>query len=323
MIGSKTILFLIILLIWANHGFSQVVTPSMDPTQSIVMPSAAGWREKPAVGVGYHEGSGVRKLESEQIYQFEISGIDTNLAFKAGNVFTEVYGSQTTTSVKLDRYYDGQINLQSSDGRLSIALAGNDIVTIGLGVRSTESKNHIDATDDSEIIRAVRTIGSISVKPLDMFLFGLGFERVKEDSSYAVDLTWNNIIGGAAMQLGQTGSTQFRVEYSVAFSDSQENALTGDQAENYHPKTTISRISTELMFSGLLFSFSSVENKKDVNITQNGETIEEIKEINNQGGVLWIPQMGLSIGFYFLTDTNTASYDDSIGSFKVKLAYIF
>ena len=323
MMGSKTLLFVGLLFLWANCGFGQVVTPSIDPTQSILMPSAGGWREKPAAGVGYHEGSGTRDLDGQQIYQFDISGMDGNLAFTIGNVFIEMHGSQSTTNVQLDQYYDGRFNLQSNDARLNIALAGNDFVTIGLGVRSTESTDFIDANYNSETSTAVRTIGSISVKTLDMFYFGLGFERVKEENSFAVDLTWNNLIGGTAVHLGQPGGTQFKAEYSLAHSESQENSLSGSLAENNHPQTRISRMSAELMFSGLLFAFMSEEKNIDVDIIENSQTIKEIKRVNNRGGVLWIPENGLSIGFYFLTENNTASYEDSISSFMVKLAYIF
>lgn len=312
-----------ILFLWAGTGFCQVITPSMDPTQPILMPSATGWREKPAVGISYYEGSGNRELADEQIYQFDESGLEGNLAFKLGNVFVETFLSTEQTDVRLERFYDGQINYQLDDGRLSLALAGNDFVTIGLGVRATESKDHISAVYSDETTKALRTIGSISVKTMEMFFLGLGFERVKEESSYAVDLTWNNMVGGVGLLLGEPGSTRFRAEYSLASSSEKENGIQGNMAESRHPATTITRISAEMMFSGLLFSLSSEEAVYQVDITENGEIVDEIKAVDNQGGVLWIPENGLSIGFYFLTDTVQSSYDDSKGSFKVKLAYVF
>lgn len=324
MTNGNKLLLLLGLLIWgANPGLGQVITPSMDPTQPVLMPSAAGWREKPAIGIGYQEGSGDRKLRGDQIYQFDDTGMDGNLAFKAGNVFVELHAAQKKTDVKLEQFYDGRFNLQTDDGRLNIALAGNDFVTIGLGVRSTESIDHISAVYDNETTKAVRTIGSISVKTLDMLFLGLGFERVKEETSYAVDLTWNNLIAGVGIQLGQPGGSRFRAEYSLANSDSEKNELEGSMVENRHPSTSVTRMSAELMFSGLLFSLLSEETVIQVDMVENGESIDEVKAVNSQGGVLWIPENGLSIGFYFLTDTVTSSFDDSKGSFKVKLAYIF
>jgi hypothetical protein len=321
--GKKLLFGLGVMVFLVNPGFSQVITPSMDPTQSVLMPSAAGWREKPAAGFGYLEGSGTRDLHGEQIYQFDDSGMDGNLAFKAGNVFVEMYAAQKTTTVKYSIAYQGHMNFQSDDGRLNIALAGNDFVTIGLGARSTDSLDFIDAVYDSESTSALRTIGSISVKTMDMFYLGLGFERVKEQSSYAVDLTWNNLISGVAMHLGQSGGTQFRVEYSLALSESEENGLNGGEQESYHPATNISRLSAEMMFSGLLFSVVSEDIKMEVDMMENGESIKEISMTNTQGGVLWIPDNGLSIGFYFLANSAEASYSDSKSAFKVKVAYIF
>lgn len=311
------------LLLGISPAYGQVITPSMDPTQAILMPSAAGWREKEAVGIGYQEGSGTRDYKDEQIYQFDSSGMDGNLSLKVGNVFVEMYASQKKTDVKREAYSEGEINLQTDDGRLNIALAGNDFVTIGLGVRSVETKDEISANNNDETTKSMRTIGSISVKTLDMIFLGLGFERVKEESSYAVDLTWNNLIGGVGLQLGQPGGTRFRAEYSLANSDSEENGLEGDMTATSHPATSITRMSAELMFSGLLFSLMAEEAIEEVDIIENNEPVDEIKTVSNQGGVLWIPENGLSIGFYFLTNTVESSYDDSKGSFKVKLAYIF
>lgn len=323
MSGKKLILLLGTMVLAAAPGLSQVATPSMDPTQPVVMPSAAGWREKPSVGVSYQDGSGDRDLFSDQVYQFDKTGMDGNLAFKAGNVFVELYAAQTKTDVTLEQFYDGRINLKKNDGRLNIALAGNDFVTIGLGIRSTESQDHITAVYDNETTKMLRTIGSVSIKSMDMFYFGLGFERVSEESSYAVDLTWSNLVGGVGLQLGQPGSTRFRLEYSMASSESVENKLKGDMAASQHPSTTVTRMSAEVMFSGLLFSLLSTESISQVDMIENGEEIDKIKAVDSQGGVLWIPENGLSIGFYFLTNKIESSYDDTNGSFKVKLAYLF
>jgi len=316
-------LLLIYCMSAAETGFGQIITPSMDPTQPVYMPSAAGWREKPAVGFSYHEGSGHRDLLREQIYQFDDTGLEGNLAFKAGNVSVELSVVQKKTDVKLEQYHDGHINLKKDNGRLSIALAGNDFMTIGLGVHAIASKDHISAVYNDETTQSTSTIGSISVKTLDVFYLGLGFERVKEEASYAVDLTWNNLVGGLGILLGQPGSTRFRAEYSAAYSDSVENDLNGDLVANRHPATDTTRISAEIMFSGLLFSMQSEETVREVNMVENGISVAELKSVDTRGGVLWVPESGLSLGFYFLTNTVESSYDDAKGSFMVKLAYIF
>lgn len=321
--GLKLLFLFGTLIFGAGPGFGQVITPSMDPTQPVLMPSAAGWRETPAVGISYHDGSGNRDLHGEQVYQFDNTGMDSNLSFKAGSVFVELYVSQDKTDVRLEQFYDGRFNKQTNDGRLNLALAGNDFVTIGLGVRAVESTDFITAVYDDVTTSSMRTIGSISVKTMDMFFLGLGFERVKEETSYSVELTWNNAIGGVGLQLGQPGSTQFRMEYSLASSESEENSAKGDLTGNRHPATTVVRASAELMFSGLLFSLLSEEAVVQEDMMENGDQIDEVKVVDSQGGVLWIPENGLSIGFYFLTNTVQSSYDDSKGSFKVKLAYLF
>ena len=58
-------------------------------------------------------------------------------------------------------------------------------------------------------------------------------------------------------------------------------------------------------------------------MTENEIKVDQVKLVDSQAGVLWIPENGLSLGFYFLTNTVESSYKDSKELFKVKVAYIF
>jgi hypothetical protein len=304
---------------------AQVATPSLDPTQSVLMPAAAAWRETPAVGIGYYEGSGTRTLEGQQIYQFDTVGLEAALTILSGNFCLDGYYEQSQTTVGIDQFYEGSLNTGRNDARLNIALTGNDFVTIGLGGRSTESKDYLDASGDVEKTTEIRTIGSISIKTLDIFYLGLGFERVKEESSYAVGINWNNMIGGIGMRIGEPSATRLRLEYAIALSEESKNEIRGELAANTHPKTTVTIASAELMFSGLLFSFSGEETVLDggVQSPQNGMVVKRSKRTRNQGGVLWIPQQGLSLGFYFINQTRRESFADEDGLFRVNVGYLF
>jgi len=308
----------------AKAASAQVATPSLDTTQPVSMPSAAAWRETASDGAGYFKGSGTRELENQQIYQFDTTGMEASFTLQASNFFLDGYHRQTTTNVKLEQYYEGTIQLGGSDSRVNLALAGNDFVTIGLGGRSLIGQVFIDATHDAEETTETRTIGAISMKTLDMLYLGLGFERVKEENSYAVGLTWNNLIGAVALRLGQPGGTRFRVEYAIEVSDEAQNEIRGGLQENIHPATVVTTASCELMFSGLLFAFKGEETRLDSrSASQNGKVVDEAKRTLTQGGVLWIPEKGLSLGFYFITLTHQESFTDNNGLFRVNVGYLF
>jgi len=300
-------------------GFPQVATPSLDPSEAVLMPAASGWRESTSVSVSYKEGNGTRTLQDEQIYQFDSSGASANLAFQSDNLFMEINLDQITTNVKLDQYQNGSINLGKEDGRLHLALIGDDFVSIGLGARSFRTRDYVDATYDSESTSRMSTIGAISVKTMDVFFLGLGFERVKEESTYEANLTWNNIVSGVAMKLGDPGGTRFRFEYDLEFSSEVEVDEQEDIQGNRHPKTSVSTASVEIMFNGLLFSAKNIATLIEVDTS----LVNEVKKTMTQGGVLWKPEQGLSLGFYFKNYETVSFYEDDDSIFQINLGYIF
>ncbi|MCP4757560.1 MAG: hypothetical protein GY866_42420 [Proteobacteria bacterium] len=326
---TKTVLKVCFILALGS-GFSanaigQIVTPSLDPTEPVLMPSASGWRESMSVGVKYLERSGNRKLDGSQVYQLDSAGYGINTSLNFSNFFLDAYYGTDTTDVQGDPTNDGPVNLDSNDSRLNFSLAGDGFVTIGLGGRVIQSTDFADASNDSVKATETRTIGSISIKTFDMFFIGLGYERVKESGDYAVNLNWNNMNGGVAMKLGDPGGVRLRLEYSLAFSSKVENDAQGDRVGNVHPKTSVSYMAGELMFSGLLFAVKGEETKMEVDLSDynGGEGIDEVKITKSQAGVLWIPGNGLTLGFYFVTDQTTANYIDKTSEFRIHLGYLF
>ena len=307
---------------------AQVITASLDPTQPVIMPAAAAWREAMVLGGSYLEQTGTRTLNDQQIYQFEGSGFSANAVFQISNFFIDGYASQIKTDAQIEQYYAGGgiINLARSDNRLNIALTGNDFVTIGLGARMVDSTDYFDATFDSATNSQMRAIGSISIKAMDVFYFGVGYERVRESSDYAVDLNWNNLVGGIGVKLGQPGSTRLRAEYSFAFSPSAENEVQGDLRPSKHNETTTHRLGAELMFSGLLFALNGKQTNIDLSdVSAPPGTVfpDEMSKSRTSGGVLWIPDEGLMLGFYFANETTTYGFKDSRSEFRINLGYLF
>ena len=320
--------FIVFISFFNVSAHAQVATASLDPTQPVTMPAAAAWRGAMVLGGNYLEQTGSRSLNEQQIAQFEGTGFSGNAVFQISNFYIDGYASQITTDAKIQQYdpAGGKINLALTDSRLNVAIAGNDFVTIGLGVRSVDSTDYFDPTSDSVKTNQTRTVGSISIKTMDVFYLGLGFERVKENSDYAEDLNWNNVLGGIGVKLGDPGGTRFRVEYSFAYSDEVENEALGDLLESKHNKTTTSRLGVELMFSGLLFSLNGKQTNIDLSTNSAPPGVilpDEMLKSKTSGGVLWIPKEGLLLGFYFANETTTYSFKDERTEFQINLGYLF
>lgn len=320
-----TVAFITFFIIPAH---AQVITASLDPTQPVTMPAAAAWREAMVLGGSYLEQTGTRTLNKQQIYQFEGSGFSANAVFQISNFFIDGYTSQIKTDAKIDQYYPagGVINLAHSDNRLNIALTGNDFVTIGLGARVIDSTDYFDPTFDSATTSQMRTIGSISIKTMEFLYFGLGYERVRESNDFAVDLNWNNLLGGLGVKLGEAGATRFRAEYSFAFSPRTENDVQGDLLPAKHNETTTHRLGMELMFSGLLFAFNGKQTNIDLSSVSAPPGVvlpDKMSKSRTSGGVLWIPDEGLMLGFYFANEVTTFSFKDERSEFRINLGYLF
>lgn len=320
-IVKRALLILILLFGASDLGFTQVITPSLDPTEPVIMPSATGWREQASAGVGYHEKSGTREQEKTLLYDYNVAGYSADLAFHFGNLYMEGHYGATTYSTKQDISSDyGQVPLKRSDARGSFVLSGDNFVTIGLGVHSQELEDYYTFQDPSDTpVKRSRlgTLGSISVILGEHFAIGAGVERVKESSNYLVNNNWTEFTGAVGIRSGSSGKIRFRLEYSFTNSPKATKSANGDLQANTHNKRTIQRGYGEIMFTGLLFS---VKTQTDTIFEENDE---EVKESKAQAGVLWIPPGGLALGFYFTTETSTGTYDDTFNEFSIRAGYVF
>lgn len=321
----KGLLILAALCLMATDGYSQVVTAPLDPTAPVRMSSAAGWREKSVAGVTYRESNGNRELDSVDIYKLDTAASTANLAFHFSNMALEGYIRTMNTDVTLERYYPGRINLKLEDTRLSIAMSGNDFVSVGLGGQTIKTEDYIDATNDAETTKQTGVHGSISMKFMDGFFLGGGFERVKQESSFTVENVWNTVTGGIAMMLGSPMGTRFRAEYSLSNSPKAETDAQGELLAAVHNKTTVTRMAAELQLKGLVFAANGHETKVllDTPVVFDGEEYAERKSTITEAGVLWVPPAGMTLGFYFATETTSFFYEDYKTEFRVNLAYVF
>jgi hypothetical protein len=312
-------------LIIPNLLTAQSITAPFDPTEPVHLPAAAGWREDKVAGATYREASGNRKIDGDEQYKFDSSGVSANLHFKMGNMSVDSGWEQNSTQATADQLTEGWINLDYDIGRFNIALSGNDFVTVGLGAKTNRSHDYFDATHDSETTTQTSIIGSLSVKTFDFLYLGGGYERVKEESTFRVDNTWNALTLGASVIFGDKGTTRLRLEYAVANSARTESDAQGQEDTAIHFKTDTSNYAAELMFSGLLFSARGTEQKIFMDQSENSlQSVPDILTISkNEAGVLWVPPNGVVLGFYFATYRTSYFFDDVQTEFRINFGYVF
>ncbi len=303
---------------------AQVVTPSLDPTAPVVLPAAAGWRDTGGIGASYYEASGTREKEDGfQLHKTDTTGTNINAAFKIANVFIDSYFAQETTDMQVIQY-SGNMNLGKDDARLNLALAGSESVVVGLGGHNTTSHDYVDATFDSETTTIARMGGSVSVK-MGNFYAGGGYQRVKQNSSYQVENTWDTATAGLAYRAGEPGETRFRVELSLALSMPTSNEVAGTLEASKHPATATSRYGAELMFSGLLFTYQGFSKQEVFEDSKNVNGTDYYKKETSESdaGILWIPQDGLILGFHFSSYKSTFIDVDESSAFRINIGYLF
>lgn len=324
-ITNKLLITIALITGFPAISISQVITAPFDITKPVVMPAASGWRMDRGVGFNYRESSGSRELDSNEIYKFESSGYGANGHFKMSNMSLDFGYQQRTNDVTGAKLNPGKINLEYSITRANMAMSGNDFVAVGLGGKAITSVDWYDATDDSETTKESSIGGSIAVKTFDFIYLGGGFERVKQESSFRVNNSWNVTTIGVAAVFGNPGGTQFRTEYSFSSSPHEESDAQDLLKASIHPATTISRFSADLLLNGLLFSGMSTTKtlKHDIPYPHGGETFEKTVKTYTEGGVLWIPPSGLVLGFYFATESTSFFYEDEHSEFRINVAYIF
>ncbi len=320
---KKSIFYVSVFSFSALNIQAQVVTPSLDPTAPVELPAAAGWRDTGGIGVSYYESSGNREKEDGmQLHKTDTTGTSINAAFKVGKVFIDSYFANETTEVQYDQY-SGSVNLGKDDSRINFALAGSESVVVGLGGHNTSSRDRVDATYDSATTTVARIGGSVSVKMGNIYAGG-GYQRVKQDSNYQVENTWDTMAVGLAFKVGEPGETRFRMELSVAFSDQTRNYVMGLEPSE-HAATSTSRYGAEIMFDGLLFTFQGYTTKEEFEspTTVNSIDYYDKDTSGSDVGILWIPVEGLILGFHFSSYKMTFADIDESSEFRINLGYLF
>ncbi len=320
------------LLIFAGMLFplwtsAQSITASFDPTDFVRMPAAASWRDTKGIGGTYREASGNRSIDGNETHKYDISASSANLHLKFSNVSFDAGVGQWSNSITTEQQQNIPMLLDQSIGRINLSLLGNEFVSVGLGAWENDRHEYHDATDDNRHITESAIVGSISVKVFDFLYLGAGYERVKEKSDGRVDNHWNNVLVGASAMFGDPGGTRLRLEYSFFNSPKAESDSQGLLKESVHNEIQTNSYSAELMLNGLLFVGRGSEEKlffdDPVSLQPGGKEYDVLTLASNEAGVLWVPENGIVLGFFFATTKTTLMFEDETSEFRINIGYIF
>jgi len=302
-----------------------VVTPSLNPTTPVYLSAAAGWRSTPSVGLTYYDRIGSRTYDGENVYEFSSTGYSADLNFGIGErlAFSGHFLGDKTT-VEKDEYYEGKINLESSESQLNLTLSHEGFAIFGLGMRSHINKEYIDDTYQNETTTEATTIPSMSIK-LGSFYFGGGVEIVKESSTYMVNNHWINTVVGLAFMSEKNEGLMFRVEVSAVNSPEANATAKQDLEASDHSQTNTTRFGLDMQYKGLVFEAFTVNKRESTEVYDEttDSSISEIQTIKTQLGFLIAPEKGIVLGFHFIADQVSHIYTDKLDSFQISLAYNF
>ncbi len=306
---------------------AQSITASLDPTDFVRMPAAASWRDTEGLGGSYREASGNRSIDGNETHKYDISATSANLHLKFSNVSFDAGIGQWANSITTEQQQNIPMLLDQSIGRISLSLLGNEFVSIGLGAWENNRHEYQDATEDNLNITESAIVGSISVRVFDFLYLGGGYERVKEESDGRVENNWNNALIGASAMFGEPGGTRLRLEYSHLNSPRAESDSQGSSKESIHREIQTNSYAAELMLNGLLFVGRGSEEKmffKDPKtIPPSTKEYDVLTLTSNEAGVLWVPENGIVLGFFFTTTKTSFAFEDEISEFRINVGYIF
>jgi hypothetical protein len=242
MLIKKPIL-LLVLLLTATTGFSQVVTPSLDPALPVELASAVSWRIGSVVGV---QTQAARETVKSGSTDYEPVGSAALFAYQPSNIVTELYSSPNERHLFWDASADTLSETTWVDGRFKLALRGENRVSVGIGYNINDQKTSTTTTHINSYE------GGFSIRMLDGVYIAGGLQRVTERFEIGDSRKWNRLLAGLAFQFGNPLGTIFRAEGSYHLSPASriDNPAIPDRFATHEVQAA-----TELFVNDILVSY--------------------------------------------------------------------
>jgi len=309
----------------AGQLSAQVVVSPLDPTLEVLNAGAAGWRTTDVIATSHSDRTGQRKIKDVQKFEYAGSVAKATLGMKFDTAAIDLSNLSETRRTVPEAPYSQPVVLGHDISRVSLSMVGGDFVSLGL-TSASEKKVSWESVDFPKVVsERKKTGGSLSIKMGSSFYGGGGFSRVKERSNLAVDNNWVETNFGAALKTGMPGGTQFHMEYGYFGSPSSRKEAVADLGAAIHGQTVTQVGVFELDLSGLVFTASGKKTVVSAQVVDalTGVSASAITSDESHGGVLWVPQDGMVLGFSFGSKRVTQIYTDTFSDFEVKLGYVF
>ena len=299
----------LLLCLFTTAGVAQVVTPSLDSALPAELASAVAWRFGSAFGAN----SLYRKEKSqsnENEYYYNRSGV--LFAYQPGYVIGELYGESITRQTVWDSSTDSFVDSTGSFGKLSLAIRGENRVSVGIGYGSSEFR-----VIDFDALRNTYYEGSFSIRLFGGFYLAGSLQRVTENISTGDSRKWNNIVAGAALQFGDPFANMFRVEGSLK--TSPEADFSDDTQFSTHRKSTTMNAGAEVLFSNFLFIYRYMN---EIHMAPTAQDDDHTISVNRYGG--GYKAGGFTLGLYRIAGLETVG-DNKIDTeeIMVTISYNF
>lgn len=304
---------------------AQVASPALNLGRPALTSAAVGWREDTSIQASYFEGNGKRRQDGSDVYEFSSMGTTSGLTLPMWMFTLDAQAHSQAQDTTIHRRQEGTLPIDQSGSHVALALTGNDSwFSLGVGVGEEQQTEYLNKFYPRQQFKQSSLDGSLSLKFGDWFYLGNGVRQMRDQSDFQVDLHRSERLAGVGMVFGKPGESRFRLEISRIESPKGFASHQGEMAYNRHEHELTDYQEVEVLIQGLLFSGRAMKKTTDARLTAGSTATDLVEETRREGGVIWVPQEGLYLGFTFINETLLhPDYEDSQGSFQINTGYLF
>ncbi len=311
----KIMLCLIVAMIIAIQVFAQVATLSLDPSQTVSLPSVTSWRYYNTLAITYGSGS----YESDY---FDGDFIMTGgiIALNLGGFGLEVY-TQTFSFDGGSTDGSDEMSQVGTTTQLGISYLFGDFISVGVGQISIAEDMEFDNsgtinTEDKDDT-AMMISGNVILG--EVFFLGMGinsYSRTVNGNGSGTeyerrDLDWQEMVMGVGILTGKPGDFQFKAEFYTVSSPEVTAGADGAVLANGHKKSVSSVSKAEVKTGLYFFGYSSTTTKEsEIDSTYVNNRNEETTSISTNISLGYINDEGFLFTIYSDTMKETSNGED-------------
>lgn len=284
-------------------GHAQVATPALDTAIPATLASATAWRESSTFGLEVVNGGGT--TPTQEVNGNSVSYLATSNPI--GIFYIEAFRTVGNQKVKnLSDSTETTVDTEAIQANFGFRF---DTFNAGFTYNTAE----VDEDDGGSLIERseIITTGFSFSSLLDPLYFAVGIEQQVDTPSDGEENTWENQIYGIALIIGDTSTSQFRIEYSNILSPAA-TAEAGSKKENVHYGYSETRAGLEVRFANFPILFS-IQNERFVEERENSLNVVQTLDTV---GLLYFSSFGFDFGAYRSTGKERFVFQSGDGSFE-------